>query len=182
MFMSIYEELCAAARTRIVRDNDFEAAAHSFPVRLCQALCAYLEMPEQQLQLRRRPAGAADEEPAWNWPELTALNFSDQDADGFFTFAVLIRLDLSDRAGNTIVMRPPTYFAPRFRFRPVPGGFDVVFLDRRGTDHPRFEIRNDEFAPLLDRLVEDCREALSFNPFEAVDRPRSIGFDISPAD
>jgi hypothetical protein len=57
----------------------------------------------------------------------------------------------------------------------------VILLDRRRTDHPRFEIRNNDWKPLLVRLIRDCTEALLFDPFEAGDRPRSIGFETSPA-
>lgn len=118
--MSIYQELRAAALDRMIRDNKFNEAVNTFPERLRQQVCGYLEIPLQQLQLRGRPAGAKDEEPAWNWPELTTLETSDQDADGFFTFAIGIRLDLSEHTGNEIVYRPPMYFAPRFSFSPFP--------------------------------------------------------------
>jgi len=177
--MSIYEELCAAARARMIRDKKFEVEANIFPERLRRALSNYLEIPERQLELKGRPTGGGEEPPVWDWPELTKLDTNDQDADGFFIFALLIWLDLSQRTESMVVLGAWSFFGPRFKFRPVPDGFDVALLDFRGRDNPHFEIRNDDLKPLLVRLIEDCRQALSFDPFEGASRPRSIGFDTS---
>ena len=137
-----------------------------------------MELPCQQLELRGPPHNPDDEGPAWYWPALETLGSEHMDSDGFFTFAILIRLDLSEWTEGKYVHRGPMYSSARFKFKPVSTGFDVLLLDHRGSDRPQFEIRNEDWQPLLVRLVHDCREALACNPFETVDGSRSIGFDI----
>jgi hypothetical protein len=170
-FVSIYQELCAAAHDHLTTCYQFYADANVFPEKLRKALCAHLMAAEHSLRL------CSPSERPGPWPPLAPFGRGDEDPDGCFHFVIEISLGVMS-VGQWL------------RFRPIRGGYEVFVPDRqwayraqhRGS---RFEILNDDDAgwtPLLDECVKICREALVLDPFGEVRGPTPIGFYISDAE